>query len=70
MDANPENSVAYSEAYRTCPVCIAMDNQVAHNPDEAAFDQACIELELHPNHRQGAITFAEKHPEWSTKVIP
>lgn len=46
-------------------MCQAMLNTVNFNPLEEAFDQASIELDLHPNHRQGAITFAEKHPEWA-----
>lgn len=51
-----------------CPVCIGMMNQVAHNPDHHAFDQASIELDLHPEHRPGAVKWAEQNPEWTTHV--
>lgn len=52
-----------SDSWKNCAVCIAMTNQIAHNENEEAFEQATIEMELHPNHRRGAIVFVEKYPE-------
>lgn len=58
----------FDQSDTACPVCIGMLNQIAHNPNDEASDQACIELDLHPNHRMGAEVWAARHPEWTEKV--
>lgn len=41
--------------WRDCPVCKLAVVIIDRDPNGANFDQACIEMDLHPNHRPGAI---------------